>query len=109
MALWLVALIGLTATALCYVAAGLVRARRRPPLPPSPPREFLLGHYRTVPIDEAFKFYADLGKQYKSDVLFFETFGTKWVVLNSLKAAVELLDKRGSNYADRPRFVLFEE
>jgi hypothetical protein len=44
-----------------------------------------------------------------SDVLFFETFGTKWVVLNSLRAAVELLEKRGANYADRPRFVMFEE
>lgn len=42
-------------------------------------------------------------------MLFFETFGTKWVVLNSQRAAVELLEKRGSNYADRPRFVMFEE
>lgn len=44
-----------------------------------------------------------------SDVLFFETFGTKWIVLNSLESATELLEKRGSNYADRPRFVMFEE
>jgi cytochrome P450 len=42
-------------------------------------------------------------------VLFFQTFGTKWVVLNSLAAATELLEKRGSTYADRPRFVMFEE
>lgn len=45
----------------------------------------------------------------ESDVLFFQTFGTKWVVLNSLAAATELLEKRGSSYADRPRFVMFEE
>jgi len=45
----------------------------------------------------------------ESDVLYFETFGSKWVVLNSLKAAAELLEKRGSRYADRPRFVMFEE
>lgn len=44
-----------------------------------------------------------------SDILFFQGFGTKWVVLNSLKATIELFDKRGSKYADRPRFVLFEE
>lgn len=30
------------------------------------------------------------------------------VVLNSFKAANEILDKRGANYQDRPRFVLFE-
>ncbi|KAK1767239.1 O-methylsterigmatocystin oxidoreductase [Phialemonium atrogriseum] len=79
------------------------------PLPPGPPGEFLLGHYRIVPVNEAFKWYAKWGKEYKSDVLFFKTFGTKWIVLNSLKSAVELLDKCGSKYADRPRFVLFEE
>ncbi|KAK3996610.1 cytochrome P450 1A2 [Cladorrhinum sp. PSN332] len=92
----------------CYTLR-LLQRRKTPPLPPGPPGEFLLGHYRTVPVDAAFKKYAEWGKQYDSDVLFFQTFGTKWVVLNSLKAATELLDKRGSNYADRPRFVMFEE
>jgi len=45
----------------------------------------------------------------ESDVLFFQTFGAKWAVLNTLGAATELLEKRGANYADRPRFVMFEE
>lgn len=45
----------------------------------------------------------------ESDVLYFETFGTKWIVLDSLNASVDLLDKRGANYSDRPNFVLFEE
>jgi len=30
------------------------------------------------------------------------------IVLNSVAAAQELLDKRGANYSDRPRFALFE-
>ncbi len=30
------------------------------------------------------------------------------VCLNSMQAATDLLDKRGSNYCDRPRFALFE-
>ena len=34
--------------------------------------------------------------------------GRSIIVLNSIEAAHDLLDKRGSNYADRPRFVLFE-
>jgi hypothetical protein len=100
---------------------------RNPPLPPSPAPEPFLGHYRIVPQDAAFKRYAEWGAELstssrtcpisagwtnsalESDVLFFETFGTKWVVLNSLEAATELLEKRGSIYADRPRFVMFEE
>lgn len=43
-----------------------------------------------------------------SDVLYFSAFGQKWIVLNSAEAAVELLEKRGYNYGDRPRFVLWE-
>jgi len=31
------------------------------------------------------------------------------IVLNSLATAKELVDKRGSIYSDRPRFVLFSE
>ncbi|KAK3370611.1 putative O-methylsterigmatocystin oxidoreductase [Podospora didyma] len=80
-----------------------------PPLPPGPPGEFLLGHYRVVPLDAPFRKYAEWAKEYNTDVLYFETLGTKWIVLNTLKSAVELLEYRGSNYADRPRFVMFEE
>ncbi|KAK4202012.1 cytochrome P450 [Triangularia verruculosa] len=94
---------------LTYLAFQFWRARTRPPLPPGPPGEVLLGHYRLVPEDAAFKKYAAWATQYNSDVLYFHTFGTKWIVLNSLNAAIELLEKRGSNYADRPRFVMFQE
>ena len=41
-------------------------------------------------------------------MLYFNTLGQPIVVLNSVKTAVDLLDKRGSNYLDRPRFVLLE-
>ncbi|KAK0727740.1 cytochrome P450 [Lasiosphaeria miniovina] len=94
-----------------YYATRLSHIRKRwaAPLPPGPPGEFLLGHYRLVPAEAAFKKYAEWAHEYKSDVLFFQALGTKWIVLNSLKSAVELLDRRGSDYADRPRFVMFEE
>ncbi|KAL8377650.1 hypothetical protein RB595_008373 [Gaeumannomyces hyphopodioides] len=84
------------------------RRAKRLPLPPGPPGEFLLGHSRVVPFEAPFKKYAEWGVEYDSDVLYFSAFGQKWIVLNSLEAAVELLDKRGSNYGDRPRFVLWE-
>ncbi|KAJ9144244.1 Cytochrome p450 2c31 [Pleurostoma richardsiae] len=104
-------ILGLASAAILVVVYIIPRifGKRKYPLPPGPPGEFLLGHYRVVPFVAAFKKYAEWGKEYKSDVLYFETFGTKWVVLNSLQAAVDLLDKRGSNYSDRPRFILFEE
>ena len=47
----------------------LVLARRRSvPLPPGPPGEFLLGHYRAVPDDAPFKRYAEWGKEYSKCV-----------------------------------------
>jgi len=44
----------------------------------------------------------------ESDVLYFKQLNTPVVVLNTVRAADELLSKRGANYCDRPRFVLFE-
>lgn len=34
------------------------------PLPPSPPGDFLLGHFRHVPEDESFRKYAEWSKEY---------------------------------------------
>lgn len=30
------------------------------------------------------------------------------IALNSVQAATDLLDRKGSNYCDRPKFTLFE-
>ncbi|KAI1624196.1 cytochrome P450 [Exophiala viscosa] len=78
------------------------------PLPPGPPREPVLGHLRIIPQSHPEYQYTEWGKEYKSDVLYFDILGRPIVVLNSVEACHDLLDKRGSNYNDRPRFVLFE-
>ncbi|KAK7457634.1 cytochrome P450 1A2 [Colletotrichum acutatum] len=79
------------------------------PLPPGPPGEPILGHLRIIPTDNPEHAYAAWSKEYRSDVLSFNVLGQPIIVLNSVRAAVDLLDKRGANYGDRPRFVLFEE
>ena len=43
------------------------------------------------------------------DVIFFKLFRTPTLVLNSLTAARDLLDKRSAKYSDRPRLVLMCE
>ncbi|KAK4550708.1 hypothetical protein LTR36_000287 [Oleoguttula mirabilis] len=78
------------------------------PLPPGPPGEPVLGHLRVVPTDQPEYAYARWSREYQSDVIYVNMLGQPVIVLNSVKAAVDLLDKRGSNYCDRPRFVLFE-
>ncbi|GKT44721.1 tryptamine 4-monooxygenase [Colletotrichum spaethianum] len=85
------------------------KQRRGIPLPPGPPGEPILGHLRIIPADNPEFAYTAWSKQYKSDVLYFNVLGQDVVVLNSVRAAVDLLDRRGANYCDRPRFVLFEE
>lgn len=45
---------------------AVLNRRRGAPLPPGPPGEPLLGHYRVVPTDAAFKKYAEWGKQYST-------------------------------------------
>ncbi|KAI5857361.1 cytochrome P450 [Durotheca rogersii] len=78
------------------------------PLPPSPPAEPILGHIRSLPLENAHLKHMEYAKQYKSDIVYFNVLGHHVVVLNTQKVANEILDKRGANYQDRPRFVLFE-
>ncbi|KAF2491284.1 putative O-methylsterigmatocystin oxidoreductase [Lophium mytilinum] len=76
------------------------------PLPPGPKAQFLVGHYGIVPAEGPQFQYAKWSKELNTDILYFESFGTKWIVLNSLQASIDLLDKRGNNYSDRPRFIM---
>lgn len=87
----------------------IARGRRHGlPLPPGPPGEPLIGHLRVVPTDNPENTYMQWSKKYNSDILSVNILGQPVIVLNSVRAAVDLLDKRGANYSDRPRFVLFE-
>ncbi|KAK5991065.1 Cytochrome P450 monooxygenase [Cladobotryum mycophilum] len=93
------------------VAARTVISRRRSrqgPLPPGPPGEAILGHLRVIPTYKPEYSYMRWSKEYGSDILSFNVLGQPVIVLNSVQAATDLLDKRGANYCDRPRFVLFD-
>lgn len=78
------------------------------PLPPGPPGEPILGHLRVVPSHSPEYTYIEWSKKYKSDILSVNILGQNVIILNSVQAAQDLLSKRGANYSDRPRFVLFE-
>ncbi|CAJ2508933.1 Uu.00g139590.m01.CDS01 [Anthostomella pinea] len=102
---WLMAIV---AVAGVLLLAKSVFLRPRRPMPPGPPGEPLLGHLRVIPSEHPEYQYARWGKEYGSDILGFTVLGRPIVVLNSVEAARDLMDKKGANYADRPRFVLFE-
>ncbi|KAJ8133112.1 hypothetical protein O1611_g511 [Lasiodiplodia mahajangana] len=84
------------------------RRNSKLPLPPGPPGEPVIGHLRVIPAVHPEFQYAQWAKQYNTDILHFNVLGRSIIILNSIEAAHDLLDDRGANYADRPRFVLFE-
>jgi cytochrome P450 len=101
----------LLAGAFVLILTGIIprlSPKKRLPLPPGPPAERLLGHLRVIPSEHPEYAYTQWGKEYDSDILHFSMLGRSIIVLNSVQAARDLMDKRGVNYADRPRFVLFE-
>ncbi|KAH8782995.1 cytochrome P450 CYP621A2 [Diaporthe sp. PMI_573] len=103
----LLALFTLVSSALLRSVA--LKARRKGlPLPPGPPTSWAFGHLNVVPKSSPEWQFTKWSKEYNSDVLYFNMVVQNVVVLNSTKAAMDLLDKRGLNYGDRPRFVLFE-
>ncbi|KAF9009917.1 cytochrome P450 [Cyathus striatus] len=75
-------------------------------LPPGPKGYPMIGNiYDMPPHEKAWFEYAEWSKQY-GDVIYMNMFGTPTIILNSLKAVSELLDKRSGNYADRPDMVM---
>ncbi|KAM0328842.1 hypothetical protein ACHAQA_005258 [Verticillium albo-atrum] len=78
------------------------------PLPPGPPGKLFVGNLGQVNIDSPEKDYLRWGQAYDSDVIHTEVLGQHLICLNSRQAAEDLLDRRGGNYCDRPRFTLFE-
>ncbi len=62
----LFALIGVFAIVGCVITRLFTKAARarRYPLPPGPPGELLLGHYRVVPDDAPFLKYAQWAREY---------------------------------------------
>lgn len=72
------------------------------PLPPSPPTNILSGNVRQMPQTEPWKAFGEWSKLYGSPLVSFRVYNRRTVVLNTYKAAADLLDVRSSIYSDRP-------
>ncbi|TRM63939.1 cytochrome P450 [Schizophyllum amplum] len=86
----------------------LKRSQQSLPLPPGPPADPLFGHLRKIPSIGAERLYLQWGREYDSDVIHVSVLGQPIIVLNSLQATVDLLDKRGAIYSGRPQFAFFD-
>lgn len=111
------------AAALILLYAWTSRNSKNARLPPGPPADPFIGHLRQIPLGAQERTFAAWGKQYGErilvanvfltnligDVIYLHCLGKKMLVLNSVEAAQDLLEKRSAIYSNRPRFVLFGE
>ncbi|KAJ7250827.1 cytochrome P450 [Mycena haematopus] len=82
--------------------------RRDLPFPPGPSPHPLAGNFRDLPIKLPWLTYTDWGLQYGSDIVHASALGQHTVVVNSVKAAVELFEKRSHLHSDRPVITMVE-
>ncbi|KIJ29061.1 hypothetical protein M422DRAFT_37092 [Sphaerobolus stellatus SS14] len=91
-----------------YVLRKYVRPAARPPFPPGPKPLPLLGNLLDMPLTSICVKYAEWGKQY-GDVVHVEVLGQHVIILNSYKAATELVHQRGTIYSSRPQVPMIHD
>lgn len=65
------------------------------------------GQKNTVTLHELlFRPHSDSDTE--SDIIYLSLLGQPVIILNSVQSAIDLLDKKGAIYSDRPPFVLLE-
>ncbi|KAF7346529.1 hypothetical protein MSAN_01881000 [Mycena sanguinolenta] len=101
-------LLAVAVPVILLAVAGLLQRRKatsRLPFPPGPKPRFLVGNLFDIPTKMPWITYAEWGKQY-GDIMHAQVFGQHILILNSVKAATELLEKRAAIYSDRPRIPM---
>ncbi|KAK7021808.1 hypothetical protein VNI00_017252 [Paramarasmius palmivorus] len=94
----------ITALALCLVLSYMIR-RPRSPLPPSPPQTFILGNLHNFPdLTQAFLTFTTWAQTY-GPIFHLRLVNKYFVVLNTGKVALDLLESRSNIYSDRPHTV----
>ncbi|KAG2366934.1 cytochrome P450 [Suillus spraguei] len=92
---------------LCLASAGVYLVKQAfskknlAPYPPGPAGWPLIGNISDIPHIKVWLTFAEWGKKY-GDISHVEVLGQHIIVLNSIKTAMELLDKKSSVYSDRP-------
>ncbi|KAF9495887.1 cytochrome P450 [Pleurotus eryngii] len=100
----------LIAFALALALAGLKRWRSNGlPLPPGPRGYPIIGNLLDMPSEHQWVKYHEWSKKYNSDVIYLNVLGSPIVVLNSYKAANDLLGVRSTLYSDRPMSTMLNE
>lgn len=88
-----------------FIAYKYANKVSRFPLPPGPPRWLWAGNYFQLPVIHPWKTYASWAKHY-GPLTHLRYFGQTTIILNTGKAATDLLESRSALYSDRPVWVM---
>ncbi|KIK66620.1 hypothetical protein GYMLUDRAFT_908855 [Collybiopsis luxurians FD-317 M1] len=99
------------ACGLAFIFAYLLldRTRARNPLPPGPWSLPFIGNIPSLIWAHDWITYTDWYHKYGSDIVHVNVAGQPIIILNTLEAASELLEKRGAIYSSRPRYTMLNE
>ncbi|KAI0794212.1 cytochrome P450 98A3 [Fomes fomentarius] len=100
-------LIALAITTALYVRR-VRKTRRSVPLPPGPLPLPLIGNALNMPRRHLGREFMEMSKKY-GDVVYLDALGQPLILLGSYRAASDLLDKRSSNYSDRPASFMVQQ
>ncbi|KAJ7631344.1 cytochrome P450 [Mycena polygramma] len=90
------------------LAVSFTRRCKAAPFPPGPKRKPLIGNLLDVPFTNPWATFETWRQKY-GDIVYLEVLGNSIVVLNSMTAVTDLLEKRASNYSHRPTFTMSGE
>ncbi|KAH9856163.1 cytochrome P450 [Lenzites betulinus] len=97
------------ALALLVVLSVKLFRKTRDKLPPGPSRLPLIGSLHHMPPSFPERAFFKWGKEYGSDLVYVKLLRKPTIVLNTIEAAKDLLDKRSAKYSDRPSMILHTE
>ncbi|KAK7039437.1 putative monooxygenase [Favolaschia claudopus] len=95
----------LAAVCLGWLIVSTLLSRKSTKTPPGPPRLPILGNALQMPQTYPWLTFSNWAKSY-GDLVYLEALGQPLVLLNTPKAAKDLLEQRSALYSDRPRLEM---